>query len=174
MRKILYILLLSLVASCPVASCKSSKIVTTHDTITVDRVVTNKVIVRDTVIITRDVVRNVVVHDSVSVKEDEHESTVRREYDELGRLRAEVFNLRQKAMLTEHSSSSDVSDSSSTQLSHGTGIDIVQDDSTALRQGSSYDLQETKRKDSPYPSIALACVLMGILLWVFYKSRNIK
>lgn len=156
-----------------VASCKSSKIVTTHDTITVDRVVTNKVIVRDTVIITRDVVRDVVVHDTVSVKEDEHESTVRREYDELGRLRAEVFNLRQKAMLTEHSSFSDVSDSSSTQLSHGTGIDIVQDDSTALRQGSSYEMK-TKRKDSPYPSIALACVLMGILLWVFYKSRNIK
>lgn len=169
MRKLLYILVVTMVAT-SIVSCKTaSKVVTVHDTITVDRVVTERVLVHDSLTSVQEEERKVTVHDSVTVRENEQESTIRREYDELGRLRAEIFNLRQKDALTTSGSLAVTQDNSELVLSQGSSQETALEDSTAFKQGT-HSSSTTKPKQSPIPAVLLAAVLTGIILYIGYKS----
>lgn len=126
------------------ASCKTTtKVVTMHDTLTIERAVVQEVVKHDTT----------TIHDSTEIERE----IIR--YDTLGRI-TERQNERIRNGNKEE---------------RGEQLKESKRDTVYLtRTVTKTVTKETKPKQSPYPGIALAIIILGIIIYIGYKSTRQK
>lgn len=139
MRKILYILLVTMVATMVVGCRTACKVVAMHDTLTIERAVVQEVYKHDTL----------TIHDSTEIVRE----VVR--YDTLGRI-TETMRERLRNGKVE---------------SRGEAMQSVTSDTIYITRTLTKTLtKSSKPKQSRVPGIILACVLLGVLGYVVFKS----
>lgn len=144
MRKLLYISFSIAVIALLVSSCKtSSKVVTIHDTIAIERTVVQEVERHDTT----------TIHDSTEIERE----IIR--YDTLGRITEKQSERIRTGKKEER----------------GEQLKEAKRDTVYLtRTVTKTVTKETKPKQSPYPGIALAIIILGIIIYIGYKSMRQK
>lgn len=143
MRKILYILVASLVAT-TVASCRTAtKVVTMHDTITIERSIVQEVMKHDTVTEIKEVVQVVTVRDTMSEIEHVNEVITHHIYDTAGRVRETIVTERGKDKVRQQGTASAASVNATEVKAQGSTVDSASRDTVTVQQGSASTEKKT-------------------------------
>lgn len=144
MRKLLYILVATMVASLVATSCKTTtKVVTLHDTLTIERAMVQEITKRDTFY----------KHDTTNV---EIERVI---YDTCERIKEVQRVIYRNGKREER----------------GEQLKEAKRDTVYLTRTVTKTMtKETKPKQSPIPAIALAIIILGIIIYIGYKSTRQK